>query len=356
MRITVNSKVLEYEIRLLNNVITTKSVLPILSHILFRAEDALYLSATDLNVAMTTTCAATVTEMGAVTLPAKRLLDLLTQLPEGDIQISVEKNQVRLTVGAFTTRLAMFNPQDFPQIPVAIGAVSSLPAQDMRLIVERTMFAIGKDASQYVLKGSLLSVRETVFAMVATDGKRLSVATASCQNGQVRTVIVPLKTLEALLAFCFGTDILFSTDEKHLFFVNGHRLLVSQMLEGQFPKYERIIPKNNELRALIDRIKLADALRRVGVVSGESQAVNFIMTDGHLDLVASTAGIGDAIEGMDAQYTGPELKITVNGSYVLDFLDRAGQQLVTIDLKDNLSPMLFTDGQDFINVVMVMRS
>lgn len=355
MNIIVNSQVLANELRLLNKITASKATIPVLNNILFRAEEDLHLAATDLQVALTTSCKATIVEPGQITLPARKLLELLEQIPNGDVTIVADKHHAHVTSGAFKSRLQTLAASEFPRMPEVDGQVQTLPSGALRTLIDRVTYAISDKSGQYVLKGSLLSLYGTVFAMVATDGKRMSLSTANRPEGTAVSVIVPLKTLDVLTSYCDGKNLEFSCTDRHLFFVAGKRTLISQMVEGQFPKYDRIIPKDCDKKATVDRIALTAALRRVGAVSGEDQAIYFEFSTDALRLTTKNAEIGDADEQMPAAYVGSDLRLALNGSHVLDFLDKASQPSISIDLKNESTPVLFTDGPDFINVLMGMR-
>jgi len=350
VNITINSQVLAQEIRLLSKISTPKSTLQILSHVLFSAEDQLHMSATDLEVAISTGSSAVLSELGQMTLPTKPLLDILERLPDGDVTINSSGN---ITAGSFRSRLGSLPTADFPKLPSPNGEeTATLSAQVLRSLVERSIYAISEKEQKFVLKGALLTLTGEVAAMVATDGKRLSIVTAPRQPGPEASVIVPLKTLNALLDQAPLGEVKFSRTERHLFFDYGKRLLVSRVIDGEFPKYQRVIPKANNNVATVDRGALMAAIRRVGLVA---EVLSFKMSEGMIDLSSRSMEIGDADESLACKYEGPEIKVNVNWKYMLDFLEHATEPMVTIAAKDSSSPLLLTDGVDFINVVMVVK-
>src|SRR5574339_1055305 len=197
MNITINSQTLAQEIRILSKIVQTKTTIPILNHVLFNATDQLSLAATDLEVGITTDCQATIGEPGQLTLPAKPLLDLLERLPNADVMLDDKGN---VASGSFRSRLMALHPADFPPLPSPNGAESAiLSAQALRSLVERTKYAISEKEQRYTLKGALLTLTAEVAAMVGTDGKRLSITTTNRQPGLDAAVIIPLKTLDAIL-------------------------------------------------------------------------------------------------------------------------------------------------------------
>lgn len=355
MRFTINSQVFAHEVRLLNRVISTKSALPVLSNIRVEAvENELHMAATDYQVALTTSCKASVEAPGLITLPAKKLLDMLEHIPDTDINITLDRHHVRLQCGSFKSRLQALSADEFPALQEPEGEVATLPAGALKSLIERTIYAISDKTSQYILKGALLTVMDTIFALVATDGKRLSIATATCQSGPKMSAIVPVKALEALADHCIGKFIEFSSSDRHLFFVADKRVLMTRVLEGQFPKYERIIPRDCDKKIVVDRAALTSALHRVGTVADDAQAIVFTITNGVLSVSSNSAEIGDANEQISVRYEGPDLQWRVHGGYAIDFLEKATQPTVSIDVKNEKTPLLFTDGPDFVNVIMGM--
>lgn len=354
MNITVNSTALAQELRLINHVVSSKPALPILMNVLVRAADALQFYATDMEIGFSTSCQAMISEPGEITLPAKKLLDLVEQLPNADVQIVTDKTHVRVLCGAFKSRLQTLNAADYPIVPQIEGQTSTLPTTVLQHMIARVRYAIS-DRTKYMVNGALLTLTDTVMALVATDGKRLSLVTAAQQNAVASTAIIPTKTLDAITALFSSEQIEFSQSTRHLFFTSGDRVLISRMLDGVFPAYQRIIPRDTDKRATIDRAGLAAALRRVGLIADANQAVYFAFESGGLNITASSAETGDAYEHLAINYDGPALKVCINWEYVLDFLNASTGASVTCDFKEVTTPLLLSDGDSFVNVVMLMR-
>lgn len=359
MDITINSLVLAQELRLINQVVAAKPTMPILMNVLMRAEGHLYLYATDLEVGFNTACRAQIDEPGAITLPAKRLLDLLEQLPDADVQIRTVGPHVQIVSGMFQSRLQTLPAEDFPSPTPPTGDTSTLGAAALQAMVKRVRYAI-TDKGTYAVRGAQFTITESAAGLVSTDGKRLSLTTLARNNGHAFSALIPAKTLDALTTVFTDGEVLLSQSDNHLFFVSGHRLLTSRMMVGQFPAYQRIIPKNNEHRASVNRSALMAALRRVVFVASENQQVyltfNKIDDKGILQVSSQSAEIGDAHEQLAISYEGPELRLCTSAEYLLDFLEAAVNPEVVINILDSKAPMLLSDGGDFINVVMLVRA
>ncbi len=355
MKITVDTQTLAEEVRRLARITSEKGAIPVLGNILLRADAELVMASTDLQVGLITRCAAKIEQAGQLTLPAKKLLEVLDQLPAGEVTLSETAGAVRLASGSFRLRLQAIPADEFPMLPEPGGAPVALPALPFRAMLDRTTYAVSdRGGTAYALKGSLLSVFGEAIALVATDGKRLSIATAACPPAEPISVIIPSKTLELLVGHAEGRELIFRTDGKHLFFEAGPRLLYSQMLEATFPSYERIIPRDTTIRIEIGRAALEAAIRRVGIVAEEDRAIAFRIAENACHIAAQSRTLGDAQEVVPAVYAGEEIAFMLNSRFVLDFLEHAERDSITIDTRPG-APLLFTDGPDFVNVIMGMR-
>ncbi len=355
MNITINSQSLATELRLLNKVAPSKPAIQILGYILLQAAEHLTLCATDLEIGLVTTCPAQVHEPGRVALPAAHFLAMVEQFENADVSLALQGSQVLVKCGAFKSRLQAADAEDFPAVPVAEGSSSTLDMGAFQRTIERTRYAINGGSSKAVLQGALLTLVGPAAALAATDGKRLALATMS-QEGADARVIIPAKTLDMLAAHADGGDVEMLVGQQLLFFKVGERLLFSRMMEGAFPKYDAIIPRNNDKTVTVNRVGLAAALRRVRLVSPESKAMYLTLEPGAIGLASSSAEVGSADESVAATYEGEPLKVCINGNNVLDFLEAASGQSVSLALKDARTAMLLMDGEDHLGVVMLMRN
>ena len=355
MNVVVKNSNLSQELKLLSRVSAAKTTIPVLSYVLLETNgDSLNLSATDLEIGLRTRCQATITEPGETTLPTKRLLDLLEQLPDGEVKLTLEKEQVLITAGGFRSRIQTYPAKDFPKLPEIEGTAAMVSAPSLNLLVERARYAITDKAdTRFLLTGALFSLSGTVMALVSTDGKRLSLATAVRSPGPEISLILPSKTMDLLTSLCESGDVEVSQSGKHLFFVTGQRTLISRMLEGQFPKYEKIIPRDSTKKINVDRSELASVVRRMNVLADDQQTVQFELEENVLRITTRNAGIGDGNEELSVIYEGEPVVVRASGKHILDFLERASEKTIMLAFKDNKSPILMTDGSDFLNVVLV---
>jgi DNA polymerase-3 subunit beta len=371
MELVVRKTDLLRELQLFQGIVERKNTIPILANVLIEANgDEVKLLATDLEVGLRSRCAASVAKSGALTLPAKKLYEIIKALPETDVRIEEDRNGVKVAADRFDSRMQTLPREDFPTLPEAGGAVSAaLPRDVLRQMVSKTQFAITGEDTRYFLNGALFILRGDGMSLVSTDGHRLALVTvprdkaASKGRGdeEVR-VILPRKTLlelGRLLAEGEG-DIQFERGENHLFFGIGGRLLISRMIDGQFPAFERVIPKANDKRVEFDRDRLTSAVRRVALLSNErSRAVKFQIDKGKVEIASSSPEFGEAKEVLIVDYAAAPVTICFNAQYVLDFLAVVETDSVGLEFKDDMSQAVMkpvgADGYDYTYVIMPMR-
>lgn len=354
MIVTVNSQRLVVELRLLNRIVPSQPAIAILSHALLEASDDLSLFATDLEVGLSCTCEATVEAPGRTALPVGKLLDMVEQFPDDDVRIESNGKETLVRCGAFKSKLQAMAADDFPQRPKSDAPPSLFDGRAFRQLIDRTRYAVAATATKHVLRGALLTVVDKAAAMVATDGKRLALTTMAMEGPDLR-VVVPAKTLDALVGQMSDESIELTVGPQHLFFAVDGRTLTSRTFNAEFPRYERIIPRDNDKRIVADRNAFAAALRRVIVAADKNGAVYLDASPGRMEMTSSSAEVGTADEAIDVAYDGSPLKVCINGSFVLDFLNAASGQEVTLTLKDAKSAAMLMDGEDYVGVIMLMR-
>jgi DNA polymerase-3 subunit beta len=334
--------------------------------VLIEANDGeMRMLATDLEVALRSRCPATVEKSGSLTLPAKKLYEILRALPETDVRIEEDKNGVKVAADRFNSRIQTLPREDFPTLPDGSGkARATLPRAALKEMVAKTQFAITGEDTRFFLNGAKFVLKADSLAMVATDGHRLALVEVSHNVGVTEEigVILPKKTileLGKLLAEGEG-DVLFERDENHLFFEVGGRVLISRMIDGQFPAYERVIPKENDKTIEFERERLTNAVKRVALLSNErSRSVKVEVTTGKVDVTSSSSEFGEAREELAVEYDGTPLTISFNAQYVLDFLNVVETDVVALSLKDDVSQAVMTpvgtEGYSYTYVIMPMR-
>jgi DNA polymerase III subunit beta len=347
MEFSVTKSVLLNELNTTQGVVERKTTIPILSNLLMEARDGrVTITATDLELSVRTSCDAKVKKEGAGTIPAKKLLELVRLLPEGEIKFKLLDNHwVEIVSDRKKYKLVGMAKENFPALPAMPHVLVKIPATVLEGLISKTKFAISMEESRYTLNGGLLILKPDTLAMVATDGHRLALAETDQKlnglNGEVK-ILIPKKAMDEVekLSTVSGEEAKmdFAKDESHLFFQVGHRLLISRILTGQFPNYEAVLPRDNNKSVVLERVELNDAVRRVSQLADQrSHAVKFAVSTDGIEISASSPEYGEAKEIIDKEYKGDPIAIGFNSSYVLDFLAAAAEGPISIELKDEQS-------------------
>jgi len=388
MELSVQKTELLRELQLYQGIVERKNTIPILANILIDAQDGakeITLAATDLDIGLRSRCPAEVTKGGVLTLPAKKLFEIVRALPETDVRISQAKaGSVKVEAERFSSRMQTLPREDFPALAEATGTnVIRLPRAALREMVAKTQFAVTGEDTRYFLNGALLVFSDTSMSLVATDGRRLALVSAprggtagaadtmpadtsempgqEDDNKETR-VILPKKTLSELARLLDDGDdaVAYERSENHLFFDIGGRQLVSRVLDGQFPVYEGVIPKGNDKRVEFERDRLAGAIKRVALLSSErSRAVKLQIDAGKVEISSSSPEIGEASEVLSVEYEDAAVTICFNAQYLLDFLAVVQTDGVALEFKDDISQAvlspLSSEGCDYTYVIMPIR-
>ncbi len=387
MELVVRKADLLRELQLFQGIVERKNTMPVLANVLLRADDGqVEMVATDLDVGLRTHCTVqSLGKPGTLTLPAKKLFEIVKALPETDIRIEQDKGGVRVAAERFESKLSTLPADDFPQVPEAGAAVASIAPDAMKQMAARTMFAITGEDTRYYLNGALFVLRPDSMSLVATDGHRLALVTIPGATGveAEEKVLLPKKALGELTRLLgvagpatkderadeaaeqpegAGKDVAltFERGENHLFFGVGDRRLFSRMIDAQFPAYDRVIPKNNDKAVEFERDRLMAAIRRVALLSNErSRAIRFVMSDDKVEVTSNSPDLGEASEVLPVSYDGPSAQVCFNSQYVVDFLNAVETDQVRLSFRDEMSQAVMTpvgaEGYEYTYVIMPMR-
>src|SRR5579863_8072642 len=344
MEFTVSRADLVRELNLSQGVVEKKTTIPILSNVLLEADGSrIVLTATDLELGIRCSCAARVKKSGAGTIPARRLLDYVRLLPDGDVQVKIQENHwANLTSGRSKTRIAGMSRESFPELPKMPPTLAEIPLAVLASMIGKTVFAISREESRFTLNGALLVLKKGGLIMVATDGHRLAMIESSADlpgiTGAYRALLPRKAMLEIQkLAGDASADavVRFSGDENHLFFEVGERLLLSRKLTGNFPDYERVLPKDHAHSVNLNRDEFKAAIERVAQFSDErSRSIRLSASAGEVKIYSSVSETGESEESVPVAYTGPNVEIGFNAEYMLDFLRATAGEEVSFHLKD----------------------
>ena len=367
MELVVRKNDLLKELSLLQGIVERKNTIPILANVLIDAtKDGISLLATDLDVGLRSRCEGKVGKPGTLTLPAKKLFEIVSALPDTDVRIDEDKGGKSVTVAAerFESKMQTLPSSEFPTPPSdAGGAEATLPGGALKKLISHTRFAITSEDTRYFLNGAQLVLRPDTMSMVATDGHRLAFISLQESPGKAVNgeVLLPRKTLNEVARLIDGGDAVeFSQGENHLFFRAGGRLLISRKIDANFPAYERVIPKANDKKIEFDRDRLAAAVKRVRLLSNErSKAVKFVVGKDQVEITSSTPEVGEAHEVLPVEYSGDAMQICFNADYVDNFLGVVETEGVQLEFKDEMSQAVMkpigAEGYQYTYVIMPMR-
>ena len=360
------------ELSLTQGVVERKTTIPILSNLLCEAVgDRLVIAATDLELSIRTSCEAKVRKEGAGTIPAKKLLELVRLLPDGEVHFKLLENHwVQIVCDRKSYKMVGMAKENFPALPAFPHPLVKIPAETLSVMIGKTTFAISQEESRYTLNGALLILKPEALVMVATDGHRLALVETDHKfeglNNEVR-VLIPKKAMTEVQRLATESaaaddqgEIEFARDESYLFFQLGRRLLISRMLTGQFPNYEAVLPRDNNKVVALERNELNDAVRRVSQLADpRSRAIKFVLSTEGVEISGSSPEYGEAKEMIEKDYKGEPLSIGFNSQYLLDFLAAAADGPISLELKDEQSAGLLRPLADeqfrYRYVIMPMR-
>jgi DNA polymerase-3 subunit beta len=356
------------ELGLVQTVVERRHTIPILSHVLIESnEGGITICGTDLDVSLRTECPAEILEGGSVTVQARKLFEIVRNLPEAEIHLKGEENnRVSLQCERSRFKIAGLPRENFPEIPILGEAKLVIPGDVFKTSIERTIIATTQEESRYALSGVQMEVfQDGKMRMVATDGHRLAFIEKAIElpeDFEELKILIPKKALAecARLAAELDDPVEINTDENHIYFRVGQRQLVSRLLAGQFPNYEMVLPKENNRTVQLSGEAVAAALKRVSLVSDErSRAVRLAISPGRIELSCQRADEGEeAREDVLATYDGEEFEIGFNSHYLLDYFNVSPSGDVLFEFKDGQGPALLRpseDAYDYRYVVMPMR-
>ncbi|MBI4341469.1 MAG: DNA polymerase III subunit beta [Candidatus Omnitrophica bacterium] len=342
MRLTIPQPQFLKNLQMVEHVVNERSTLPILANVLLEtANNELLLTATDLDVGIQCRFPLSPpTEQGAVALPARKLTTIVRELPEDLVTLEAKKNHTAtLNCGTSSFRIPGLPAEDFPVLPPTDGGEGvRIPQAALKALVAQTAYAMSMEETRFILNGALLAAQKNTLTMVATDGRRLAVATAAATSvgKQPLEAVIPSKTVREL-----GRLLQEETDElalvplkdNQLTFRFGQTTIVTRLIEGQFPSYEKVIPPPSKNTMTCQRQQLTNAIRRASLMTtATSQAVVFELGRGRLIVSKESAELGSAREELEAEYAGEAMTVAFNPEFWLDVLKVLETEQVTIEL------------------------
>ncbi len=362
MKFSVSKEKLLAGLQTVQNVVSTRTTLPILSNVLLHAADGqLRLTTTDLDVGVSGVIDAQIEKPGATTLPARRLANIVRELPAAEVQIEIDaKNVASIRCGQSFFKILGLPEEEFPPLPKFEGAKTfTIHQKALRDALKKTSYAISTDETRYVLNGILFSFKENKLTMVATDGRRLALVDLEVEfpRSQEVEIIVPTKCVTELGRLLGDEgDVKMSVGENQIAFEIGGSLLVSKLIEGNYPNYRQVIPGEAKERITLERETFLNAVHRVSLLSSEkSNSVKLVFTKNNIEIGANTPDIGEARESLAVAYKGREFSIAFNPEFLQAPLRALPNDEIFLDLIDEMSPGVIKIQTPFLYVLMPMR-
>jgi DNA polymerase-3 subunit beta len=365
MNIIVEKSHFANELKLFQGIFEKKSLKDILENIKLTANEdgTLELVATDLEIGLLSNISVTVNEPGTFTVNGRDLYELISKMPEGNVEISENNDlQIFVTNEKKTSKYKMLGLQssDYPLLPEGdFSTPISISVKNITSIINKSYYIISPEM-KFSLGGALMNVSADKFELAATDSHRLAYL---YYDGQFDTPEEPLsfivsrKTLLELLKICEEGDIQFSFDKNNLFFKYKNRVLSSRIIDQKFPNYKAVIPERTEIDTVIKKEELLQTLRRILIFKTRNNGVVFSFADNKLILERTTPEKGEAHDELDIDYTGKPIKVAFNGNFIIDFLSHIESDEVQISIIDQDSSFIFKplgDTEDVIFTYVVM--
>jgi len=361
MKFKVDKNILAKGLDTIQNVISAKATLPILANFLLETQkNNLRLTATDLNIGISCVIPVEIQEPGAITLPARRFNSIIKELSDTEIVINAKKNNiVTIETDSCQFKIIGLAAEEFPKLPeFKDKEVIELEQALLKQMLHRTSFAVSLDETRYILNGIMFKINQSNLTLVATDGKRLAIDTKKLNKtaGKEINMIVPIKTIQELqrnlqdegtLSIIIGAN--------QVLFDLGSAIVISRLIEGEFPDYQQVIPAAAESKIKINREQFLLAIRRAALLSTpDYQAVKFEVFKNKLVLSKSTPDVGESREEVAMEYSGKELLIGFNPNYLSDVLKNLEGEIVELEISGSEKPGVIRD-EGYVYIVLPMR-
>ena len=362
MKFTITRQQLQEGLAAVAAAVPAKTTLPVLANVLVEVgKQGLRLSGTDLDIAVSTTVAADVDAEGAVTLPAKKLVDIARELPEGPVRITAAgESRVSIECGRAKFKLLGLPREEYPSFPaVKFDGAWKAAAGVVHKLVGHVAFAASSEESRPILNGVLWELRPDRMRMVATNGHRLAKMDVPASGGSTADLIVPPKALEQIRRLIAAdAEMEIARSDNHLGFRAGGTLVFSRLIEGPYPNYEQVIPRENDKSATVDKAAMAAALRRMSVVaSDQTHRIRLAFSGGSVRFSVQTPDLGEAQDELSVTYEGEPLEIAM---YLLEILKFMPTDEVRLTFKAperaaTVEPVGWDDPASYMALVMPLR-
>lgn len=343
--------------------VSSKTTLPILSNLLLECENNLLkITATDLDMGISSTLPVQIEAEGAITLPAKKFTDIIKELPDSkEISVLTKKNNVTtIQCEKIVFKIIGLPKDEFPQPPkFKDKAGITLPQKFLKNMISITAFAVSRDETRYVLNGILFIIQNNTIKLVATDGRRLAVIEKNLPSITVlqEKAIIPTKTIQELSKLLEEegeVKIVFS--ENQVLFDLGNTVIMSRLIEGEFPNYEQVIPKEVDEKVVVDKNAFLAATRRASILTNQdSMAIKLDIVKDKMEISKNTPYMGEVREELGISYKGKDISVGFNPGYIIEILKNIDTNEVALELADSDRPGVIRLGNEYVYVVLPMQ-
>jgi len=370
MRFSIPRQSLDKAIQRVLAVVSPKTTLPVLANFLLEAnekEKKIFLTATDLDMTVTTGADATVEEGGSATLPAKRFAEIVRELGDTDVTLSAEAEEIAIKAGKSKFKIVGIPTEEFPSLPKSERASAfSVDSATLARMVDKVSFCTSKDETRPSLNGAIWEFAADHMGMTATDGHRLATFKTSGDFKALagKNMIVPPKALGhavRIISAEGGKVVSVSVHENHVTFFIGSTTINSRLLEGPFPNYRQVIPKDNDKELVLERESLMSAVRRVAVLADTlTHQVRMTLTKKKVELIVSTPDVGEAREEVAGTFNAESMEVGYNANYLLDVLKHMDSKDIRFMLGTAVGAAVVsaveeTEGEEYVCLLMPLR-
>ena len=345
------------------HVVSTRTTLPILSNVLLEAtEGHLRLTTNDLDVGVSAWVPATVESEGATTLPARRLVNIVKELPASEVDVEVDGDHVSsINSGPSYFKILGLTHEEFPVLPRFEDAKEfKLPQADLKDSLKKTSYAISTDETRYVLNGIYFAFEDNTLIMVATDGRRLAMVDHELEfpKSHEATIIVPTKAVNELQRLLGDSgEVTISIAGNQVAFALEDLILVSRLIEGTYPNYRQVIPEKTVDRITLEREPFLQTVHRVSLLtSDKSHSLKLVFGEDNIEIMANSPDIGEAHESLAVQHRGSQFSIAFNPEFLMAPLRNLDTEEICLHLIDEMSPGVLKIDTSFLYVLMPMRA
>ncbi len=347
-------------------IIEKKHTIPILANVhIYAQNDEIVLTATDLEIGVRSKFSANVLENGKVTVSAKKLFEIIRELPDREILFKSKENcWIEINCGKSIFNLVGLSSDEYPKFPEVISDnLSSISSNMLNEMIDKTIFSISNDETKYNLNGIFIKYENEKLSMISTDGHRLSYSFNNIKDKFIffeKGLILPKKGIYELRKIISkeNENLKIGVVDNNFVVIDEDTILIMRLVDGEFPDYKRVIPEKCDTTSILNKEEFFHALKRISILSSEkTKGIKISFEKNKALLTSSNPDLGDAREEIDISYSGPDISIGFNSKYILDILQAIEENFIEFHLKDNLSPGLIEPekNKNFISVIMPMR-